>query len=184
MHVAGTVVSAGAAFSRPTASEHAAFYSPYIARVPDGDVLDHLARQIDDTRRALRDLPAERSGHRYAPDKWSVTEVVGHLADAERVFAYRALRFARGDATPLPGFDETVYTPAGEFDRRPMAALVDEFGVVRAATLALFRGLPADAATRTGVANGQPISVRALAWIIAGHELHHRAVLRERYGVG
>ena len=143
-----------------------------------------VERQIAETRALLRDLPAGRAEHRYAAGKWSVAEVVGHLADAERVFSYRALRIARGDETPLPGFDENAYVPAGRFDRRPIADVVDEFTAVRHATLALLRGLPEDTLTRTGTASGYAVSARALAWIIAGHELHHRAVLRERYGVG
>lgn len=169
---------------RPAPTEHADLYGRYIARVPDGDVLEHLASQIVDTSRALRNLPPERAAHRYAPGKWSVAEVTGHLADAERVFAYRALRFGRGDETPLAGFDENAYTPAGQFDRRPIADVVDELVAVRTATLALFRGLPPGAAARSGTANRQAITVRALAWIIAGHELHHGEVLRERYGIG
>jgi len=183
VHLAGALVT-GADLARPSTSEFADFYARYVARVPDGDLLTQLATQIEDTQRALRALPPPRAAHRYAPGKWSVTEVVGHLADAERIFAYRALRFARGDRTPLPGFDETVYVPAAGFAGRPIASVVDELATVRAATLALFGGLPADVAQRSGPANGQDISVRAIAWIIAGHELHHRAILRERYGVG
>ncbi len=174
----------GLVLERPGPGEYADFYARYIARVPDGDVVAQLATQIADTRRALHALPAARASHRYAAGKWNVTEVVGHLADAERVFAYRALRFARGDETPLPGFDETVYVPAGEFADRSIASVVDEFAAVRSATLVLFSALPAHAARRSGPANGQTVSVRAIAWIIAGHELHHRAILRERYGVG
>jgi uncharacterized damage-inducible protein DinB len=169
---------------RPDASEYADHYARYVARVPAGDVLDHLARQIEETRGALRDLPPERAAHRYASGKWSVAEVVGHIADVERVFAYRALRIGRGDETPLPGFDENVYTPAGRFDRRSIADLVDELVAVRAATVALFRGLPAESLSRAGTASGHRVTVRALAFLIAGHELHHRAILRERYGVG
>ncbi len=175
---------AAAPLPRPDASEYAEVYARYVARVPAGDVLDHLARQIADTRAALRALPPERAARRYASGKWSVAEVVGHVADVERVFAYRALRIGRGDETPLPGFDENVYTPAGGFDRRPIADLVDELTTVRAATIALYRGFPAEALARSGTASGQRVTVRALAFLIAGHELHHRAILRERYGVG
>ena len=106
------------------------------------------------------------------------------MADAERVFAYRALRFARGERTALPGFDERAWVPAGRFDARTIASLVDELGAVRAATIALFRGLPSEASFCAGEANGAAVSVRALAYIIAGHEAHHVAVLRERYGIG
>jgi hypothetical protein len=113
-----------------------------------------------------------------------VAEVVGHVTDAERIFAYRALRIARGDATPLASFDENAYVPAGSFDRRTLPDLLDELATVRHATLTLMRGLPAEAWARSGVASGRPVSVGALAYIIAGHELHHVAILRERYGIG
>ena len=169
---------------RPAPSEYAPHYAGYINRVPEGDVLDQLARQIDETRALLRGLPPSRAVHRYATGKWSVAEVVGHIADAERIFAYRALRVARGDATPLAPFDENAYTPAGSFDRRTLTDLVDELTAVRHATLALFRGMPGEAFERTGTASGRTVSVRALAFIIAGHELHHVAILRERYGLG
>ncbi|HXV90721.1 MAG TPA: DinB family protein [Gemmatimonadales bacterium] len=169
--------------ARPAPSEYAPHYGGYVDRVPEGDVLDRLARQIDETRTLLRDLPPSRAVHRYATGKWSVAEVVGHIADAERIFAYRALRIARGDATPLAAFDENAYTPAGSFDRRTLTDLLDELTAVRQATLALFRGMPGEAFERTGVASGRSVSVRALAFIIAGHELHHVAILRERYGI-
>lgn len=169
---------------RPAPSEYAQHYAGYVDRVPEGDVLGRLAWQIDETRALLRDLPPSRAVHRYATGKWSVAEVVGHVADAERIFAYRALRFARGDATPLSPFDENAYVPAGGFDHRTLADLVDELTAVRQASLALFRGMPSDAFARSGVASGRPVSVRALVYIIAGHELHHVAILRERYGIG
>ncbi|HEY6947852.1 MAG TPA: DinB family protein [Gemmatimonadales bacterium] len=168
----------------PAAGEYAPHYAGYIARVPQGDVLVRLRNQIAETAALLRPLDAAKARHRYAPGKWSVIEVLGHLADTERVMAYRALRVARGDETPLAGFDENVYVPAGEFERRPIADVVGEFEAVRAATVALLGGLPAAAWTRWGVANGQRVTVRALAHIIAGHELHHVDVLRSRYGVG
>ena len=168
---------------RPAPSEYAQHYAGYIGRVPEGDVVEQLARQLDETRALLRDLPPSRAVHRYATGKWSVAEVVGHVADAERIFAYRALRIGRGDATPLASFDENSYTPAGSFDRRTLTDLVDELTAVRHATLALFRGMPGEAFERTGIASGRTVSVRALAFIIAGHELHHVAILRERYGL-
>ena len=121
--------------------------------------------------------------HRYAPGKWSVKEVVGHMIDGERVFSYRALRVARADTTPLPGFDENAWVPAAHFDRRPMPDLVADYQTVRAATVALFSSFEEEALVRMGTANDQPISVRALAHMIAGHELHHVAILRERYGL-
>ena len=166
---------------RPSTDEFSAYYTPYVARVPDGDLLVTLESQLGETLALLRGIAAERSLHRYAPGKWSMRDLVQHLCDAERIFAYRALRIARGDETPLPGWDENLYAPAAKADRRSWPDLIAELEAVRAATLALFRGFDADAFARRGVANGQPVTVRALAWIIAGHERHHVAVLRERY---
>ena len=117
----------------------------------------------------------------YAPGKWTIKEVLGHMGDAERVFAYRALTFARGESVPLPGFDEQAWTPASGARDRTVADLVDELAAVRRATLALLSHLPSTAPLCRGIANGREISVRALAWIIAGHERHHLRILRERY---
>jgi hypothetical protein len=169
--------------ARPDPSEYVPYYGRYIDKVPGDDALASLATQIEDSLRLLRGLDEARALHRYADGKWSVKEVVGHLCDAERVFAYRALRFGRGDTTDLPGFDETLYVPAGAFDRRPIADLADEFECVRRASIALFRSFDDAALIRRGLANGQPVSVRGLAWIIAGHERHHVGLLRERYGL-
>ena len=126
-------------------------------------------------------VPRARWTHRYAPGKWSVSEVVGHLADTERIFAYRALRFARNDATPLAGFDENQFVPPANFDARPLPDLAEELRAVRLASVALFRRLDDAALARRGTANQVEITVRALPWIIAGHERHHVAVLKERY---
>lgn len=166
---------------QPAASEYIAYYGRYIALVPDGDILAQLERQAAETARLLAGLSAELADHRYAPGKWSIKEVVGHVTDAERIFAHRALRFARGDTISLPGFDENAYVPAGEFGDRSLADLSAELRAVRAATLAMFRGFPEVAMTRMGVASDAAVSVRALAWISAGHELHHVKLLRERY---
>ena len=170
--------------ARPEPGEYAPFYRGYVERVPDRPLLEQLARQGEETRVWLAALPAEKAGYRYAPAKWSVTEVVGHVCDSERVFAYRALRIARGDATPLPGFDENAYVPVAKFDGRSLADLVGELRTARAATLALLRSLDPDAWRRRGTANGKPVSVRALAYMIPGHERHHLDILRTRYGVG
>ena len=175
------MASSAPALARPAADEFSAYYTPYVARVPDGDLLATLGAQLGETIALLRGITPERSLHRYAPGKWSMRDVVQHLCDAERIFAYRALRIARGDETPLPGWDENRYAPVAGADRRPWPELIAELEAVRAATLALFRGLDAEAFARRGVANGQPVTVRALAWIITGHERHHVAVLRERY---
>ncbi|NLG61183.1 MAG: DinB family protein [Candidatus Cloacimonetes bacterium] len=168
---------------RPARGEYDEYYDKYVRRVPDGDITETLVRQVVATIDPLRALDDARANHAYAPGKWTVKEVIGHLCDAERVFTHRALRFGRGDATPLPGFDENAYVPAGQFGERTLNDLLDELLSVRAATVALFRHLPPAAWTRTGTANGVEVSVRALAWISAGHELHHRALLEERYGI-
>ncbi|HEX4602176.1 MAG TPA: DinB family protein [Gemmatimonadales bacterium] len=170
-----------ATLARPDASEYGPAYGAYVARVPEGDLLALLEQQGRETQGLLASVPEGKALYRYAPGKWSVKEVIGHLMDCERVFACRALRFARGDQTPLPGFDEQLYAPAGNFDERPLQDLAGELDSVRRATIALFRGLPADALARRGTANNRDVSVRALAYIIAGHERHHVAILRERY---
>ena len=168
---------------RPAADEYVDIFGRYIVRVPDGDIIDILRRQAHDTTARLRGLPDTRAEWAYAPDKWTIKEVVGHLADVERVMSYRALRFAREDATPLPSFDENTWTPAGRFGERSLDNLLDDFMAVRNATVSLFDGIPADAWTRRGTFSGGTFSVRAIACIICGHERHHVAVLEERYGV-
>jgi len=169
------------AIPRPAASEYAPFYARYVAALPEGELLPLLDAQHDELQSLLAAIAEPRGTHRYAPGKWSIKELVGHLTDTERIFTYRLLCAARGDATPLPGFDENAYVPPAEFDARPLASIAAEAAAVRRATLALLDGLPASAHARQGNANGAPISVRAIAWIIAGHERHHLQVLRERY---
>ena len=168
---------------RPAASEHAPYYGKYTSLVPDGPIVETLRTQMAETAALLAGVPAGREEHRYAAGKWSVKEVVGHLADTERVFAYRLLRFARSDETPLAGFDENTYVPAGAFGARTLRSLAEEFRAVREATLRLLEGLDERAMSRGGVASENAVTVRALAWIVAGHERHHVAILRERYGV-
>jgi hypothetical protein len=167
--------------TRPAAEEFAPYYGTYISKVADGDIVTTLRSQFGTTLSFLRGIPESRSGHRYAPGKWSIRQVVAHVSDAERVFAYRALRFARGDGTPLPGFDENEFMKRSRLDERPYANLLDEFEAVRGASIALLDGLFPEEWTRHGSASGKDVSVRALAWIIAGHELHHVGVLKERY---
>jgi hypothetical protein len=169
--------------SRPEATEYAPSYGGYISQVPGGDLLAILEDQRRDTQQLLAALPETRALHRYAPGKWSVKEVVGHVSDTERVFSYRALRFARGDAQPLAGFDEQAWVPAAGFDRRSLPDLLADLDAVRRATIALFRGFDAAALARKGTANNREITVRALAYVIAGHERHHLGILRERYRV-
>jgi len=170
-----------ARLERPGEGEYLPYYAGYIARVPAGDIVAILREQGQSLLELLRHVPAASADYAYAPGKWSIKEVIGHLADAERVFAYRALRFARADATPLPGFDENEWMPTAHYGARALAHIEAEFAAVRAATIALLDGLPEEAWTRWGEANGHSITVRALAAITAGHELHHREILRERY---
>jgi len=172
------------AIPRPGADEHLPYYGKYIAQVPGDDVLPTLVSHIEDWHPALRRLTEAQALHRYAAGKWSVKEVLGHLCDGERVFTYRALRFARADATPLAGFDENAWVPNSGADRRPIAGLADELRALRVATAALFRSFDGEMLARRGEANGATISVRALAWICAGHAIHHQTLLRERYGLG
>jgi len=167
--------------SRPETGEFNPYYAGYVALVPDGDVRATLRTQIADTAALLLAAPTNLHEHRYAAGKWSVKEVVAHMADTERVLAYRILRFARGDDTPLASFDEQLWAPAAGCEMRTLPSLVAEFEAVRAATAALLQGLPPEAWTRGGQASGAAVTVRALAWIIAGHELHHRAILEGRY---
>jgi len=172
------------AIPRPGADEYFEYYDAYIRKVPGDDALPTLASQLDSWLSRLRRLSDAQALHRYAPGKWSVKEVLGHMCDGERVFSYRALRCARGDQTPMPGFDENAWAPASGADRRPLTEIVDELALIRASTVALFRSLEPEMLVLRGIANDQPISTRALAWIIAGHTTHHQTVLRERYGVG
>lgn len=168
---------------KPGASEYAPFYAGYIAKVPAGDVVEILDRQKDQIRRLSAATSSEQATFRYAAGKWSVREVLGHMTDAERVFGYRAFRIARGDETPLEGFDENEYVANSTFHERSLASLIDELVLVRDANLAIFRGLSPEEWKRTGTANGSPVSVRALAFILAGHLHHHLSLLRDRYGL-
>jgi hypothetical protein len=169
--------------TKPAAGEYNPYYSRYIDLVPDGDILSTLASQIGLTVSTLRAISDAGSLKRYAPGKWSIREMLGHMNDAERIFAYRALRIARGDQTPLPGFEQDDYIAPGHFDSRPWPSLIEEFDSIRASNLALFRGFNDEAWRRQGTASNNPVTVRALAYIIAGHERHHLNMLHEKYGV-
>ncbi len=166
---------------RPDSTEYAAYFGKYISLVPDDNIITTLSDQLDSSLKFLRGLDESQGELRYAPDKWSIKEVVGHLIDAERIFAYRALRFARNDRTPLPGFDENSFVSNAGFGARQLSDLVDEFGVVRKANLYMFGNLEGEAWLRRGKSNENEISVRALAYITAGHELHHMGIIRSRY---
>jgi hypothetical protein len=166
---------------RPDPAEHSPYFRRYVDLVPEGDVLLALHSQLRDTLAFVRAMGEADGGLRYAPGKWSLRQVLGHLIDTERVMAYRALHFARGDAAPLPSMDQDRFVAGADSDARTLADLADEFEHVRLSTIALFRPLRDEALLRRGIASGAECSVRALAWIIAGHELHHAALIRERY---
>lgn len=165
----------------PDRTEAADYYFTYIDQVGAGDICEILDAQLPETLALLRGISDERSLHRYAAGKWSIREVVGHLNDTERLFVFRAFWFARGFDTPLPSFDQNVAVAAAGSDDRSWTGLIDEFRAVRTATLSFFGNLPADAWSRRGVASGNPFTVRALAYIGAGHVTHHAAILRARY---
>jgi uncharacterized damage-inducible protein DinB len=167
--------------SRPGSDEYAPYYESYISKVPNQGLLQLLKDQVEQTCALLSQVPEADANAAYAPGKWTIKEVTGHIVDTERIMAYRLLRVARGDATPLPGFEQDDYVRDGGFQGRTLASLVEEFRLVRASTLALLQGLDDRALTRRGVANGNAVSARALAFIIAGHERHHMDILRERY---
>ena len=166
---------------RPQADEYAAYYGRYIALVPQDDILAALDQQRRDMVLLLSCRSEEEGNSRYAPGKWTVKELIGHICDSERIFAYRALRFARSDAAPLAGFEQDDYVRNGPFANCPMPDAIEDFIAVRRSTVSLFRGLSAADWLRRGVANNNQISVRALAYVIAGHELHHRRILEEKY---
>jgi uncharacterized damage-inducible protein DinB len=167
--------------ARPLAGEYAPYYDRYISLIPSNDILNALDQQRRDTMLLLSCREEEDGDYRYAPEKWSAKDVLGHVCDTERIFAYRALRIARADATPMEGYEQDDYVRHGRFAQRALADLVEDFIAVRRATLSLLRNLEEAAWTRRGVANQHEVSVRALAYIIAGHELHHRRILQEKY---
>lgn len=170
-----------ATIGRPEADEHAPDFAKDVILVSGDDILTQLDRQLETTLSFFKNITEERSLYRYAPEKWSIREVLGHVIDAERIMAYRALRFSRGDRTPVPGFEQDDYVKLASANDRSLQDLAAEFELVRKANARMFRGLSAEAWHRKGVASENEVSVRALAYIIAGHELHHLAVLRTRY---
>ncbi|GAC1625410.1 MAG: DinB family protein [Candidatus Acidiferrum sp.] len=167
--------------ARPGAGEYAEFHEKYISLIQGEDIVAVLEAHLRQTI-AMFSGRSEREGDfRYAPGKWSVKDVLGHVADAERIFVYRALRMARGDQTPLPGFEQDDYVRTARAGERKLASIVEEFTDVRRASISLLRSFDAEAWQRRGVASNHEVTVRALAYITAGHELHHRRVLEERY---
>lgn len=170
-----------ARWDRPGPDEYAPYYAGYITKVPEGDLLALLEAQVAEVRDLLGGLTPAQAGHAYAPGKWMVKEVLGHLTDTERVFSHRALSIARGDPVALPSWEHETWIAPARFGERPMASLLAEWTAVRRATLALLAGLPADTPTRRGTASGNPFSVRALAYVPPGHTIWHLEVLRARY---
>lgn len=166
---------------RPGEGDHAPYYAGYIATVPDGDVLVTLERQLGESLAVWRGISPAKGDFRYEDGKWTVKELINHVIDAERVFAYRALRAARADETPVPGFDENDYARTSGAGAREIADLADEFEHVRRGNLRLFSSFDDSAAARRLTASGKPITARSLIWIMAGHERHHGRILRERY---
>lgn len=167
--------------ARPEPSEYAPYYDRYISLTPGSDILRTLDSQRRQTLLLLSGRNESDGDLRYAPDKWSAKEVLGHVCDTERIMAYRALRIARGDRTPIEGFEQDDYVKNGPFGRLPLAEAIEDYIAVRRATLMLFRNLDEAAWARRGIANKNEISVRAIAYLIAGHELHHRRILEEKY---
>lgn len=167
--------------ARPQAGEYAPYYDRYISLIAENDILSTLDRQRRETVLLLSGLSEEQGDFRYAPEKWSAKQVLGHVCDTERIFAYRALRIARGDATPIEGFEQDDYVKNGPFARHAIAEVIEDYIAVRRATISLLRSLEEAAWPRSGVANKNEVTVRALAYTIAGHEVHHRRILEEKY---
>ena len=167
--------------TRPATTEYAPYYERYVGLVPAGDIVQTLSTQLEETLTALGAIPEAQAGYRYAPGKWSIKEVIGHIIDSERIFAYRALCFARNDNRPIAGFEQDDYMQNSDFDARTLADLAAEFEYVRRGNIMLFDSLSDAAWSRRGIASDVEVSVHALGFIIAGHERHHMKVLKERY---
>ena len=167
--------------SRPERFEAAEYYFTYIDRIPQDDIVGVLEGQLDDVGRILASISEEKSLHRYAPEKWSIRQVLNHVNDTERTFAFRALWFGRGFSEPLASFDQNTAANGARADDYSWASHVTDFRDVRTATLSLLQNLPKEAWSRKGLASGNSVTVRALAYIIAGHVSHHIAIVQERY---
>ena len=167
--------------TRPQPNESAPYYSHYINLVREGHIVDTLEKQLEETSSFLSLISEEKSLERYAPDKWSMRELLNHINDTERIFVFRALWFARGFTSPLPGFDQEIAVKGAVADQLSWASQVEEFRSIRSSTVAFFRGLSDEAWDRSGIASDNPFTVRALAYIAAGHVQHHADVIRNRY---
>jgi DinB superfamily len=175
------IIPAAPAIARPEPGEYAPYYDRYISLVSGNDILATLESQRRQTLLLLSGRDEADGDFRYAPDKWSAKEVLGHVCDTERIFAYRALRISRGDRTPIEGFEQDDYVRNGPFAQRPLAEIIEDYIAVRRATITLLRNLDEQAWLRRGIANKNEVSVRAIAYTMAGHELHHRRILEEKY---
>lgn len=165
----------------PAETDYPAYYKKYIGKVPAGNVPKLLQDQLQNTTAFLRGLPSEKHTYRYAEGKWTILQIIQHLLDAERVFAYRALRFSRNDKTVLPAFEENDYAVEATLDHRSFDDLLQEFIALRHSTIALISSFTDEMISRSGIASNNPITVNSICYIIAGHELHHLAVIKERY---
>ena len=166
---------------KPEVGEHDAYFSTYIDRVEEGDLIGDLRSQVGELTELCGDLSEAEGEFRYAPDKWSVKEVLGHLIDTERVFVFRGLWFARGESTALPGFDQDVFVRRADFDQRSVESLVSEFIHLRQSTIDLLASFRQAEWRRSGISNEASLSVRAIGYILLGHVVHHLEILRERY---
>jgi uncharacterized damage-inducible protein DinB len=166
---------------RPQSNEYAAYYGKYVMLVPDGNFLEILESELGELKQLLEPLTDAQADFRYASGKWSIKEILGHINDAERVFSYRLLRIARGDQTPLPGFEQDDFVRISNASSRKLSDLLEEFTAIRRSTIALIRSLDDASWLRRGTASGEPITAVAIAFIIAGHVLHHRKIFEEKY---
>lgn len=167
--------------NRPEPSEYFEYYDRYVSRVPEGDIVKFLADQLDAVMAYLGGVDEEQAGFRYAPEKWSIKEVLGHITDVERVFAYRCLAFARGDQSEFPSFEQDDYVAGADFNSRTLGDLLDEFRLLRGSNIVLFRSFDDEEEMRTGTASGYQFTARAVPYIMAGHVDHHLIILQERY---
>ena len=162
-------------------NEYAPYYGTYISKAPDMDIIEGLRQNGKLIKEALESLPEDKWDHSYAPGKWTIKELVHHIIDTERIFSYRALRFGRGDTTDLPGFDQDDFVSGANSNSRTSVSLIAEYKAVRESTICLFESFSQDDLLRIGIASGSPMSVRALGFVIVGHETHHLNILNERY---
>jgi hypothetical protein len=167
--------------AKPGNTEYPSYYHTYIGKVPYNDLIIALKTSGSEFADFIRSVPADKLSYRYADGKWTIKEIIGHIIDAERVFTYRAMRFSRNDKTALPGFDENIYVPESRASERTITELIEEYEAVRASSIAFFTSITPQMAERTGICNGNEISVRAFGFIIPGHEIHHMQVIKERY---